>query len=172
MNFFAFSRDWRMLQEKPITLCWKTSKQSKSWTYCCRLLLPCHNFSLHVFFSRRTFILAWVMSFTSPPVRQSSLPQSNSSNELSSTVTLPLIIRERDTEYQLIRIILFDRLLKVWAPFRFIHTLMHTVKSHKHNNDMDRYTAQVSELIYLGLKLGNMLCLMVCGSRPILTRRT
>ncbi|XP_043969124.1 TBC domain-containing protein kinase-like protein isoform X1 [Gambusia affinis] len=43
---------------------------------------------------------------------QSSLPQSNSSNELSATVTLPLIIRERDTEYQLIRIILFDRLLK------------------------------------------------------------
>uniref|UniRef100_A0A3Q2DFP7 TBC domain-containing protein kinase-like protein n=1 Tax=Cyprinodon variegatus TaxID=28743 RepID=A0A3Q2DFP7_CYPVA len=43
---------------------------------------------------------------------QASLPQSNSSNELSSTVTLPLIIRERDTEYQLIRIILFDRLLK------------------------------------------------------------
>uniref|UniRef100_A0A3Q3KES3 TBC domain-containing protein kinase-like protein n=1 Tax=Monopterus albus TaxID=43700 RepID=A0A3Q3KES3_MONAL len=48
---------------------------------------------------------------------QSSLPQSNSSNELSSTVTLPLIIRERDTEYQLIRIILFDRLLKAY-PYK------------------------------------------------------
>ncbi|KAM3865081.1 TBC domain-containing protein kinase-like protein isoform 2-T2 [Diretmus argenteus] len=48
---------------------------------------------------------------------QSSLPQSNSSNELSTTVTLPLIIRERDTEYQLIRIILFDRLLKAY-PYK------------------------------------------------------
>ncbi|KAM7394360.1 hypothetical protein PAMP_021171 [Pampus punctatissimus] len=48
---------------------------------------------------------------------QSSLPQSNSSNELSATVTLPLIIRERDTEYQLIRIILFDRLLKAY-PYK------------------------------------------------------
>uniref|UniRef100_A0A8C7SZV8 TBC domain-containing protein kinase-like protein n=1 Tax=Oncorhynchus mykiss TaxID=8022 RepID=A0A8C7SZV8_ONCMY len=48
---------------------------------------------------------------------QSSLSQSNSSNELSCTVTLPLIIRERDTEYQLIRIILFDRLLKAY-PYK------------------------------------------------------
>ncbi|CAI5680558.1 TBC domain-containing protein kinase-like protein [Oreochromis niloticus] len=48
---------------------------------------------------------------------QSSLPQSNSSNELSAAVTLPLIIRERDTEYQLIRIILFDRLLKAY-PYK------------------------------------------------------
>uniref|UniRef100_A0A8C5GHJ0 TBC domain-containing protein kinase-like protein n=1 Tax=Gouania willdenowi TaxID=441366 RepID=A0A8C5GHJ0_GOUWI len=48
---------------------------------------------------------------------QSALPQSNSSNELSATVTLPLIIRERDTEYQLIRIILFDRLLKAY-PYK------------------------------------------------------
>ncbi|KAJ0050773.1 hypothetical protein NL108_005880, partial [Boleophthalmus pectinirostris] len=48
---------------------------------------------------------------------QSSLPQSNSSNELSSTVTLPLIIRERDTEYQLLRIILFDRLLQAY-PYK------------------------------------------------------
>ncbi|XP_061573370.1 TBC domain-containing protein kinase-like protein [Cololabis saira] len=48
---------------------------------------------------------------------QSSLPQSNSSNELSATVTLPLIIRERDTEYQLMRIILFDRLLKAY-PYK------------------------------------------------------
>ncbi|CAJ1052387.1 TBC domain-containing protein kinase-like protein isoform X1 [Xyrichtys novacula] len=48
---------------------------------------------------------------------QSNLPQSNSSNELSSTVKLPLIIRERDTEYQLIRIILFDRLLKAY-PYK------------------------------------------------------
>uniref|UniRef100_A0A3P9IIP4 TBC domain-containing protein kinase-like protein n=1 Tax=Oryzias latipes TaxID=8090 RepID=A0A3P9IIP4_ORYLA len=48
---------------------------------------------------------------------QSTLSQSSSSNELSSTVTLPLIIRERDTEYQLIRIILFDRLLKAY-PYK------------------------------------------------------
>uniref|UniRef100_A0A673VSS7 TBC1 domain containing kinase n=1 Tax=Salmo trutta TaxID=8032 RepID=A0A673VSS7_SALTR len=48
---------------------------------------------------------------------QSSLSQSNSSNELSCTVMLPLIIRERDTEYQLIRIILFDRLLKAY-PYK------------------------------------------------------
>ena len=44
---------------------------------------------------------------------QSNLPHSNSNNELSAAATLPLIIRERDTEYQLNRIILFDRLLKV-----------------------------------------------------------
>ncbi|XP_006629962.2 TBC domain-containing protein kinase-like protein [Lepisosteus oculatus] len=48
---------------------------------------------------------------------QSSLPQSNSSNELSAVATLPLIIRERDTEYQLHRIILFDRLLKAY-PYK------------------------------------------------------
>ncbi|KAK1791923.1 hypothetical protein P4O66_013902 [Electrophorus voltai] len=43
------------------------------------------------------------------------LPQSNSSTELSAASNLPLIIRERDTEYQLTRIVLFDRLLKVGA---------------------------------------------------------
>ncbi|KAK7912867.1 hypothetical protein WMY93_013078 [Mugilogobius chulae] len=48
---------------------------------------------------------------------QSALPQSNSSHELSSTVTLPLIIREKDTEYQLLRIILFDRLLQAY-PYK------------------------------------------------------
>ncbi|XP_054634685.1 TBC domain-containing protein kinase-like protein isoform X3 [Dunckerocampus dactyliophorus] len=48
---------------------------------------------------------------------RSSLTHSNSANELSATVTLPLIIRERDTEYQLIRIILFDRLLKAY-PYK------------------------------------------------------
>ncbi|XP_072533189.1 TBC domain-containing protein kinase-like protein [Salminus brasiliensis] len=48
---------------------------------------------------------------------QSSLPQSNSNNELSAAVTLPLIIRERDTEYQLTRIVLFDRLLKAY-PYK------------------------------------------------------
>uniref|UniRef100_A0A8C1YUZ8 TBC domain-containing protein kinase-like protein n=1 Tax=Cyprinus carpio TaxID=7962 RepID=A0A8C1YUZ8_CYPCA len=48
---------------------------------------------------------------------QSSLPQSNSSNELSATITLPLIIQERDTEYQLTRIVLFDRLLKAY-PYK------------------------------------------------------
>lgn len=51
---------------------------------------------------------------------QSSLTQSNSSQELSSTVTLPLIIRERDTEYQLTRIVLFDRLLKAY-PYKKNH---------------------------------------------------
>uniref|UniRef100_A0A8B9IT62 TBC1 domain containing kinase n=1 Tax=Amazona collaria TaxID=241587 RepID=A0A8B9IT62_9PSIT len=44
---------------------------------------------------------------------QSTLPHSNSSNELSAAASLPLIIRERDTEYQLNRIVLFDRLLKI-----------------------------------------------------------
>uniref|UniRef100_H3AH06 TBC domain-containing protein kinase-like protein n=1 Tax=Latimeria chalumnae TaxID=7897 RepID=H3AH06_LATCH len=48
---------------------------------------------------------------------QSSLPQSSSSNELSAAAALPLIIRERDTEYQLHRIILFDRLLKAY-PYK------------------------------------------------------
>ncbi|KAF6738377.1 TBC domain-containing protein kinase-like protein [Oryzias melastigma] len=42
-----------------------------------------------------------------------SKPRVNS-NDLSSTVTLPLIIRKRDTEYQLI---LFDRLLKAY-PYK------------------------------------------------------
>ncbi|GAB1288131.1 TBC domain-containing protein kinase-like protein [Apodemus speciosus] len=48
---------------------------------------------------------------------QSNLPHSNSSNELSAAAALPLIIRERDTEYQLNRIILFDRLLKAY-PYK------------------------------------------------------
>ncbi|KAF5890613.1 TBC domain-containing protein kinase-like protein, partial [Clarias magur] len=48
---------------------------------------------------------------------QSCLPQSISSNELSTAVCLPLIIRERDTEYQLTRIVLFDRLLKAY-PYK------------------------------------------------------
>uniref|UniRef100_A0A665XDZ8 TBC domain-containing protein kinase-like protein n=1 Tax=Echeneis naucrates TaxID=173247 RepID=A0A665XDZ8_ECHNA len=51
------------------------------------------------------------------PLLEDDLSQSNSSHELSATVTLPLIIRERDTEYQLIRIILFDRLLKAY-PYK------------------------------------------------------
>lgn len=38
----SFSRDWRTWQEKPITLYWKTSKQSPSWTR-----LSCHYFSHH-----------------------------------------------------------------------------------------------------------------------------
>uniref|UniRef100_A0A8C5LP96 TBC domain-containing protein kinase-like protein n=1 Tax=Leptobrachium leishanense TaxID=445787 RepID=A0A8C5LP96_9ANUR len=42
---------------------------------------------------------------------QSSVPHSGSNSELS-TSALPLIIRERDTEYQLNRIVLFDRLIK------------------------------------------------------------
>nr|XP_033812404.1 TBC domain-containing protein kinase-like protein isoform X1 [Geotrypetes seraphini]XP_033812413.1 TBC domain-containing protein kinase-like protein isoform X1 [Geotrypetes seraphini]XP_033812421.1 TBC domain-containing protein kinase-like protein isoform X1 [Geotrypetes seraphini]XP_033812429.1 TBC domain-containing protein kinase-like protein isoform X1 [Geotrypetes seraphini]XP_033812438.1 TBC domain-containing protein kinase-like protein isoform X1 [Geotrypetes seraphini] len=48
---------------------------------------------------------------------QSNLPHSGSANELSAAATLPLIIRERDTEYQLNRIILFDRLLKAY-PYK------------------------------------------------------
>uniref|UniRef100_A0A8C9S5F6 TBC domain-containing protein kinase-like protein n=1 Tax=Scleropages formosus TaxID=113540 RepID=A0A8C9S5F6_SCLFO len=48
---------------------------------------------------------------------QSSLPQSNSSSELSAAVALPLVIRERDTEYQLLRIVLFDRLLQAY-PYK------------------------------------------------------
>ncbi|CAH6789052.1 Tbck [Phodopus roborovskii] len=48
---------------------------------------------------------------------QSNLPHSNSNNELSAAATLPLIIRERDTEYQLNRIVLFDRLLKAY-PYK------------------------------------------------------
>uniref|UniRef100_A0A8C5X8I6 TBC1 domain containing kinase n=1 Tax=Malurus cyaneus samueli TaxID=2593467 RepID=A0A8C5X8I6_9PASS len=56
-----------------------------------------------------------------PPVctlpNQPALPHSNSGNELSAAATLPLIIRERDTEYQLNRIVLFDRLLKAY-PYK------------------------------------------------------
>ncbi|KAH0615901.1 hypothetical protein JD844_026521 [Phrynosoma platyrhinos] len=48
---------------------------------------------------------------------QSNVPHSNSSNELSAAANLPLIIRERDTEYQLNRIVLFDRLLKAY-PYK------------------------------------------------------
>ncbi|XP_077575357.1 TBC domain-containing protein kinase-like protein [Stigmatopora nigra] len=48
---------------------------------------------------------------------RSNLTPSNSANELSATVKLPLIIRERDTEYQLLRVILFDRLLKAY-PYK------------------------------------------------------
>ncbi|XP_067424343.1 TBC domain-containing protein kinase-like protein isoform X1 [Emydura macquarii macquarii] len=48
---------------------------------------------------------------------QSNLPHSNSNNELSAAANLPLIIRERDTEYQLNRIVLFDRLLKAY-PYK------------------------------------------------------
>uniref|UniRef100_A0A8D0GKP4 TBC domain-containing protein kinase-like protein n=1 Tax=Sphenodon punctatus TaxID=8508 RepID=A0A8D0GKP4_SPHPU len=48
---------------------------------------------------------------------QSNLPHSNSNNELSAAANLPLIIRERDTEYQLNRIILFDRLLMAY-PYK------------------------------------------------------
>ncbi|XP_075464644.1 TBC domain-containing protein kinase-like protein isoform X2 [Ascaphus truei] len=48
---------------------------------------------------------------------QSNVPHSCSSNELSTSATLPLIIRERDTEYQLNRIVLFQRLLKAY-PYK------------------------------------------------------
>ncbi|KAK3099167.1 hypothetical protein FSP39_000436 [Pinctada imbricata] len=42
----------------------------------------------------------------------SSLPTSPSSNDLSETANLPLVIREKDIEYQFHRIILYERLLK------------------------------------------------------------
>ncbi|XP_041040392.1 TBC domain-containing protein kinase-like protein isoform X1 [Carcharodon carcharias] len=48
---------------------------------------------------------------------QSTISPSNSSHELTAAAALPLIIRERDTEYQLHRIILFDRLLKAY-PYK------------------------------------------------------
>ncbi|XP_028932290.1 TBC domain-containing protein kinase-like protein [Ornithorhynchus anatinus] len=48
---------------------------------------------------------------------RTNLPHSNSNNELSTVTTLPLIIREKDTEYQLNRIVLFDRLLKAY-PYK------------------------------------------------------
>ncbi|MFT7807634.1 TBC domain-containing protein kinase-like protein [Arapaima gigas] len=51
---------------------------------------------------------------------QSSLPQSNSSSELTAAITLPLVIRERDTEYQLLRIVFFDRLLQAY-PYKKNH---------------------------------------------------
>uniref|UniRef100_V9KC16 TBC domain-containing protein kinase-like protein n=1 Tax=Callorhinchus milii TaxID=7868 RepID=V9KC16_CALMI len=50
---------------------------------------------------------------------QSNMSPSNSNHDLSASATLPLIIRERDTEYQLHRIILFDRLLKAY-PYKKI----------------------------------------------------
>ncbi|XP_076831025.1 TBC domain-containing protein kinase-like protein isoform X2 [Brachyhypopomus gauderio] len=46
-----------------------------------------------------------------------NLPQSHSGSELSDAISLPLIIRERDTEYQLTRIVLFDRLHKAY-PYK------------------------------------------------------
>lgn len=48
---------------------------------------------------------------------QSTISPSNSNQELSAAASLPLIIREKDTEYQLNRIILFDRLLKAY-PYK------------------------------------------------------
>ncbi|XP_033632187.1 TBC domain-containing protein kinase-like protein [Asterias rubens] len=41
-----------------------------------------------------------------------NLPTSPSSNDLSETATLPLIIREKDIEYQFHRVVLFDRILR------------------------------------------------------------
>ncbi|XP_072112497.1 TBC domain-containing protein kinase-like protein [Mobula birostris] len=48
---------------------------------------------------------------------QSTISPSNSNQDLSAAASLPLIIREKDTEYQLHRIILFDRLLKAY-PYK------------------------------------------------------
>ncbi|GCC26300.1 hypothetical protein chiPu_0004716 [Chiloscyllium punctatum] len=48
---------------------------------------------------------------------QSTISPSNSNHDLTAAATLPLIIREKDTEYQLHRIILFDRLLKAY-PYK------------------------------------------------------
>ncbi|XP_041457322.1 TBC domain-containing protein kinase-like protein [Lytechinus variegatus] len=44
------------------------------------------------------------------------LPTSQSSSDLSQVASLPLVIRERDIEYQFHRVVLFDRLLKGY-PF-------------------------------------------------------
>lgn len=98
-----------MSLERPTTLCWRTSEYNLSpfrplaFKERIRSAVVVHLYQGH---SLSSLLCS----------RQSSLPQSNSSHELSSTVTLPLIIRERDTEYQLMRVILFDRLLKVRGP--------------------------------------------------------
>lgn len=39
--------------------------------------------------------------------------------EQSDAASLPLVIRERDTEYQFRRVVLYDRLLKVTCPDQF-----------------------------------------------------
>uniref|UniRef100_A0A8C1U3W6 TBC domain-containing protein kinase-like protein n=1 Tax=Cyprinus carpio TaxID=7962 RepID=A0A8C1U3W6_CYPCA len=82
------------------------------------LLDDCNNNKNSIITGRKR--LKYVAGKTYYPLledEQSSLPQSNSSNELSATITLPLIIQERDTEYQLTRIVLFDRLLKAY-PYK------------------------------------------------------
>lgn len=48
------------------------------------------------------------------------LPTSPSSGDLSQTATLPLVIREKDVEYQFHRIILYERLLQGY-PFKKAH---------------------------------------------------
>ncbi|XP_077518932.1 TBC domain-containing protein kinase-like protein isoform X1 [Amblyomma americanum] len=55
--------------------------------------------------------------------RQNVPPSPNSSNDLSNTAALPVIIREKDIEYQLQRVILYNRLLEAY-PYqkqRIIH---------------------------------------------------
>jgi len=48
---------------------------------------------------------------------QGSMTHSTSSGELTSSATLPLIIREKDVEYQFHRVILYDRLILAY-PFK------------------------------------------------------
>ncbi|XP_035829276.1 TBC domain-containing protein kinase-like protein [Aplysia californica] len=50
-------------------------------------------------------------------VETQSLPTSPSSGELTSSASLPLVIREKDVEYQFHRIILYERLLAAY-PFK------------------------------------------------------
>ncbi|XP_060078808.1 TBC domain-containing protein kinase-like protein [Ylistrum balloti] len=50
----------------------------------------------------------------------SSLPLSPSSSDLTNTASLPLIIKEKDVEYQFHRVILYERLLKAY-PYKRAH---------------------------------------------------
>lgn len=49
-----------------------------------------------------------------------SLPLSPSSSDLSNTASLPLVIKEKDVEYQFHRVILYERLLKAY-PYKRAH---------------------------------------------------
>ncbi|XP_062592920.1 TBC domain-containing protein kinase-like protein, partial [Saccostrea cucullata] len=50
----------------------------------------------------------------------STLPSSSSNSEISETANLPLVIRERDVEYQFHRVILYERLIKGY-PYKKNH---------------------------------------------------
>ncbi|CAG5132571.1 unnamed protein product, partial [Candidula unifasciata] len=53
----------------------------------------------------------------SKPVESQSLPSSASNHDMTSSAALPLVIREKDIEYQFHRIILYERLLTAY-PFK------------------------------------------------------